>query len=370
LRGRLTNYVTGICNVTCAESPQDLGDEGDYDLSPDGGKVVFLSKDIDLPLASFTSSQIWYVPFTGSSKTAVRINARGSMPYYADVEGASSTPRFSPDGRFVGYLQQSDGLYEAARNRLYIAETDPSNFNIKALAAAWDRSPNSLEWSQDSRTILTTAPDLGRTRIFPIPLSSETAFKPKNITDEGSVSAYKALPDNTILVSDSKIWSSRDIYKITADGNIVDTYLQANKVDPELIGLGPADVSEFYYVINTSETKQQAWIIYPNGFDKTKSYPLALITHGGPQGSHANSWGIRWNFKVWADQGYVVIAPNPTASTGWGQNLTDAVQGRWGTYPYWDLVHCWRYVKDNLPYVDTERGIEAGNSFGGYMTNW
>lgn len=64
------------------------------------------------------------------------------------------------------------------------------------------------------------------------------------------------------------------------------------------------------------------------------------------------------------------MAPNPTASTGFGQNLTDAVQGRWGTYPYWDLVHCWRHVKENFPYVDTDNGIEAGASFGGYMTNW
>ena len=74
--------------------------------------------------------------------------------------------------------------------------------------------------------------------------------------------------------------------------------------------------------------------------------------------------------RTWADQGYIVVAPNPTASTGFGQNLTDAVQGNWGSYPYWDLVHCWRHVKDHFPYIDTDNGIEAGASFGGYMTNW
>lgn len=66
----------------------------------------------------------------------------------------------------------------------------------------------------------------------------------------------------------------------------------------------------------------------------------------------------------------VVIAPNPTASSGWGQNLTDAIQGNWGSLPYWDLVKAWEYVDENLDYVDTSRGIEAGASFGGYITNW
>lgn len=44
--------------------------------------------------------------------------------------------------------------------------------------------------------------------------------------------------------------------------------------------------------------------------------------------------------------------------------------GRWGSYTYYDVVHAWEYVRDNLPYVDTTNGIEAGASYGGYLTNW
>lgn len=116
--------------------------------------------------------------------------------------------------------------------------------------------------------------------------------------------------------------------------------------------------------------EQQAWVVYPEGFDEAKTYPLAFLVHGGPQVAQSNGWSPRWNLKVWADQGYVVVAPNPTGSLGWGQHFTDAVQGNWGTLPYWDLVHAWEYVNETLPYVDTSRGIEAGGSFGGYMTNW
>ena len=69
-------------------------------------------------------------------------------------------------------------------------------------------------------------------------------------------------------------------------------------------------------------------------------------------------------------QGYVVIAPNPTGSNGFGMEFQDAIQNQWGGYPYDDLVKCWNYVKENFDYIDTSRGIAAGASYGGYMTNW
>ncbi|KAI5922675.1 dipeptidyl-peptidase V [Camillea tinctor] len=369
LAGELTNYVTGICNVTCAESPYDQSDQSDYDISPDGSTVVFLTKDTSLPLANYTADVIYVVPFDGTKDDATPINARGSTSY-PDAQGAATSPRFSPSGKHIAYFQMNGINYESDRNILYVADVDSENFNVTSLAHDWDRSPDSLVWAKDSETIFVAAPDLGRERIFPIPLSADDSYVPKNITNEGVTAGFYVLPDDSLLVSDSKIWTSRDIYAVTPEGEVTKTYFQANLVDAGLKGLGPEDVSEFYFSTNTSEIDQQAWIVYPEGFDESKTYPLAFITHGGPQGAHFNSWSTRWNFKVWADQGYVVIAPNPTASSGWGQNLTDAIQGRWGSYPYWDLVHAWQYVNSTLKYVDTANGIEAGASFGGYMTNW
>lgn len=367
----MTNYVTGMCNVTCAESPvQPFGGNGDYDISPDGNSVVFLTKNIDLPLANFTSSQVYLVPFNGSRTNARPINKIGAPSVPPAAQGASAAPTFSKDGSKIAYFQMNGIYYESDRNILYVADANPAAFNVTALAGNWDRSPDQLAWSNDGNTIYVAAPDLGRERIFPIPLSAGAGYKPTNITNEGVPALFNTLPNGNILVSDSKIWSSRDVYSVAPNGTVVQTYLQSNLVDRALSGLGPQDVSEFYFSSNSTQIDIQSWIIYPAGFDPNKTYPLCFIVHGGPQGAHFNSWSTRWNFKVWADQGYVVIAPNPTASSGWGQNLTDAVSGHWGDYPYWDLVHAWDYVNSSLPYVDTVRGVAAGASFGGYMMNW
>lgn len=297
LEGNLTNYVTGTCNVTCAESPRDNSGTEDYVLSPDGSKVAFLTKDIHLPLANYTSSQVYVVPFEGSAEDAAPVNARGSGRYH-DAQGISNGPKFSPDSKTVAYVQMSGISYESDRTILYTADVSKnSSSKVTRLAGDWDRSPSSPTWSEDGKTIYVAAEDRGRTRIFPIPISANDSYTPCNITDEGTPKAFHILPKNKILVTDTKIWSSCDIYSVSDKGEVDEIYYEANKADKELEGLGPKDLSEFYFKTNSSESEMQAWIIYPKDFDKDKKYPLAFITHGGPQGSHANSWSTRWNLK-------------------------------------------------------------------------
>lgn len=114
----------------------------------------------------------------------------------------------------------------------------------------------------------------------------------------------------------------------------------------------------------------QAWVIKPSTFDENKKYPLAYLIHGGPQGAWNNKWGTRWNPAVFAEQGFVVVAPNPTGSTGFGQAFTDAIQYNWGSLPYEDIANGFRYIEEKLPYVDTTKAVALGASYGGYMMNW
>ncbi len=192
---------------------------------------------------------------------------------------------------------------------------------------------------------------------------------PTNYSDPGVIAAFHILPDSSALVSASSIWSSRDFYIATPENS---TWLfTSNSTDPELSGLGPEDVSDFWYQGNFSTV--HGWIVYPEGFAPTSTYPLAFLIHGGPQSAWLNSWSTRWNLKVWADQGYIVVAINPTGSTSYGQAFTDAIQNNWGSFPYDDLVRGWQHINSSeeaYPYIDTGNGIAAGASYGGYMVNW
>jgi dipeptidyl aminopeptidase/acylaminoacyl peptidase len=46
------------------------------------------------------------------------------------------------------------------------------------------------------------------------------------------------------------------------------------------------------------------------------------------------------------------------------------VYNEWGGRPYEDIVRCFEYIKENMPFVDTDRAIAAGGSYGGYLVNW
>jgi dipeptidyl aminopeptidase/acylaminoacyl peptidase len=54
---------------------------------------------------------------------------------------------------------------------------------------------------------------------------------------------------------------------------------------------------------------------------------------------------------VFAGQGYFVICIDPTGSTGFGQELTDAITEDWGGKPFVDLIKGWKYALEQYPEV-------------------
>jgi dipeptidyl aminopeptidase/acylaminoacyl peptidase len=71
-------------------------------------------------------------------------------------------------------------------------------------------------------------------------------------------------------------------------------------------------------------------------------------------------------FLVYANQGYVIFAPNPTGSTSFGQALTDAIAEDWGGAPFIDMRAGWTEFLKRYPEVDDSRTAAWGASWGGY----
>ena len=107
----------------------------------------------------------------------------------------------------------------------------------------------------------------------------------------------------------------------------------------------------------------------PPGFDSHKSYPLIYLIHGGPQSAWLDQWHARWNYAMFAAQGYVVAAVNFHGSTGYGRRFTNSISRNWGGLPYEDLMKGLD-VLTARPYIDNQRVGAAGASYGGYMIYW
>jgi dipeptidyl aminopeptidase/acylaminoacyl peptidase len=118
-----------------------------------------------------------------------------------------------------------------------------------------------------------------------------------------------------------------------------------------------------------SGEKIQFWLIKPPNFDPTKKYPVVFLLHGGPQGAWEDAWSTRWNPSLWAAQGWVIAAPNPRGSFGFGQTFVNQISGDWGGTVMGEIDAVVAAVA-RLPYTDSQRMGIAGASYGGYAVDW
>lgn len=370
LAGTMKNLLNGMnYTITRPESPVQgsSSSPSDYDLSPDGSTVAFRTKSPDLPKANYTASYIYVVPHDGSA-VAVPVNGPNTTAPEA-AQGASGGPVWSHDSKKLAFTQQDGIDYESDRYKLYVADIEGLNSTIRTVAEDWDSSPTGMKWSPDDVDLWVTSELHAAVRLWLVPQDAAANFKPINFTGPDSiVSDFGVLPDGSAFVSAASSWSSRIFYK-QYPGQDKKVLFTANEVDEELKGLSSKDVSDFW-VQNDDGDMIQTFVFYPTGFSPNKTYPLAFIVHGGPQSTQGDSWSTRWNLRLWADQGFVVTSTQFTGSPSYSQAFTDKIQNNWGGTPYTDLVKVFEHLRDNVSYVDTDRAIAAGASFGCYMMNW
>jgi dipeptidyl aminopeptidase/acylaminoacyl peptidase len=200
-----------------------------------------------------------------------------------------------------------------------------------ALTEEWDRSPSSILWSEDGRTLFLTVEEHGRIKLFELAFTPDQkkTHNPKEIVSDHAISGvFRSGKD--LLISQSSLTdpSLYTIYSPTQK-SLLTTLPNPWPQNP----LSHKSVREFWFP--GSKTRVHGFLHLPENFDKTKKYGLAFLIHGGPQGAWEDGWSTRWNPAVFANagEGWVVAAVNPTGSTGYGQEFTDGIQGNWGTTP-------------------------------------
>lgn len=371
----LTNLfqVSGLAGV---ESPiPPFGGTSDFDISPSA--IVFVSKDPGLNPALHTSCSCYYAPmFSWTSMSTSDI-----QPFkVTSLQGAMSSPVLSSDGSSIAVLVMREDGYESDKNRiLYIP--NPWNGEMIELFESpdgkglWDLSPSSVSFAHDDKSLFLQAEEIGRGVLYQLSLQQDIKHaKPdslKKLTHSGFVSdAVPAAAGSSKLFITSNSLIDNSVWSILDPAKPEETCLVSSiGRGGSAFGLSPTQIDEIWFR-GAEDHPVHAWVVKPSNFKPGEKYPLAYLIHGGPQGAWNDQWSTRWNPAVFAEQGYVVITPNPTGSTGYGQDFTDAIQVQWGGKPYEDLVKGFDYIKENLDYVDTDRAVALGASYGGFMVNW
>ncbi len=277
-----------------------------------------------------------------------------------DNQAPDSNPSFSPDGKSLAFSRQKiQGFYgDTARLMIY----DLAAKTTRELTGNWDRSVSNFVWSNDSRSFFASIDDAGTSRLYQI---DSRSGKERAITKDTSFNS-PALAGNNVLVAtnESFMFPARLVKVDIRNGRTT----RLDSFNDELLAKTELGSYESVTYKGADGNDIQMWVHYPAGFDKSKKYPLFLLIHGGPHNAITDSFSYRWNAQTFASWGYVTAWPNFHGSSGFGQDFTDAINPDWRTKPLADIQAATAWFQ-NQPWIDSERMVAGGASYGGYLTS-
>jgi dipeptidyl aminopeptidase/acylaminoacyl peptidase len=359
--------------------PVSGGSSSDYDISPDGKEICFVSEsakelgmdyNLDLYVMPILASG-GRKPPDGDAKSPDD-KSGGSRPPLAKPKNITAdnpandfAPVYSPDGKSIAFLRQTTKYFYADRVRIMIHHRD-AKLNTE-LAAKLDRSCSNLQWWGGGKRpigLICEVEDRGRHRFYSVVDAGVL------LTDGYSdhALAYKEQAGFVFLRSDFGMPASLYAMNPIRGNPWEDTQPIEHSNDALRSEWDLGEVKNVTYK-GADNDDVQMWIVYPPKFDKSKKWPCLMMIHGGPHNAITTDFHYRWNAHLFASRGYVVAIPNFHGSSGFGQKFTDSITGDMATKPFIDVMKGTDYM-EALPYIDKNRTTAAGASYGGYMMAW
>lgn len=336
-----------------ADTPsKPFGGPEEISFTPDGKGLVFTAKNVGREEAWSTDFNLYYVPIDGSQKPECLTEKNKAW---------DTLPVFSPDGRKLAYLAMRRPGYESDRFRIILRDWEKGSEKI--LTEDWDRSPSSICWMPDGKTILATAPNLGQVSLFALEVESGEV---KVVVRDGHITS-PFVSGGRIFFSLDHLKSPAELYSVSLDGSDLKKITKIN--DHKVASVRMGDIEQFTFK-GWNEEKVYCYVVKPVDFNPEEKYPVAFLIHGGPQGSFGNNFHYRWNPQAYAGAGFAAVMVDFHGSVGYGQEFTDSIRGDWGGKPLIDLKKGLEAALERYPWMDGDRVAALGASFGGYMINW
>ncbi|USZ71230.1 S9 family peptidase [Natronosalvus halobius] len=347
--------------------------------------------------------------------------ASGETTKITDYERAASGATLSPDGERVAFsTNESD---DHNNQDVYVMDGDGSNpQNLELGEDGAESMPN--DWGPDGERLLVSdnSADLGRIGVYDLESESVewygedeyeehgTAFLPDGErvlatrsrdavavpvvydleTGEGrefdvpeGVASLGGYGPGSVVVDDDRVLVQHTtptrrpellVYDLSDDS--YETLLEAE--------YGPFDPEDFadaeYLRVDSDgipETPQRAVehepydeleigaLFYDSG---ERPSPLIVNPHGGPRARDTKSFDLYT--QVLVSQGFSVLQINYRGSTGRGRKFVRELYDDWAGAEQGDVAAAAEYVLETYDFLDSDRVVVFGGSYGGYSAYW
>ena len=334
------------------ESPmKPFGGIESFAWAPDSKSIVYVSRKKEGMEYSLSTNSDLYL-YNLETKTTTNLT-EGMMGY-------DTNPVFSPKGDKLAWLSMEHDGYESDMNRIFVM--DMKTGEKTDLTENWDYTVSTIAWNPNGKKIYFIAPYHGPSPIFSVEVGSK-----KIETIAAQMCDYASLApvdDKKIIALRHSLTYPDEIFLVDKDSDT-----QLTNVNTELLSqLSPVTVEKV--MVPTTDGKEMlTWVVLPPNFDETKKYPAILYCQGGPQQAVSQFWSYRWNLRLMASQGYVVIAPNRRGLPGFGTEWNAQISGDYGGQNMKDYLSAVDFMKTK-PYIDADHIGATGASYGGFSVYW
>ena len=319
------------------------------DWTPDGRTIVvdgLAVPDADL---RYRDSDVFAIDVASGARRKL-IGERGNW----------SSPRISPDGKFVAFVGHPFTRASYKSEELFVVGLDGNG--MRKLSGTLDRDAVNPQWAPDSSGVYFAADDRGTSNVQFAPLSGA----PRAITTGAHMVSLTSVSSKTVGVGvRSAAHQPPDVVRIdlAQPGQVA----QLTHVNEDVLNGITLGAVEEIACTSGDGTKVQGWLVKPPSFDSSRKYPLIMEIHGGPHGMY--NVGFNFMFQLFSANGYMVLYTNPRGSTGYGSGFGNAIERAYPGVDYDDLMAGVdaAIAKGN---VDSRNMFVGGCSGGGVLSSW
>jgi dipeptidyl aminopeptidase/acylaminoacyl peptidase len=339
--------TSGTFSVPSAQPPSSPG--APITWSPDGREIVFTQ----MPNAYDGDSDQAVVAILDVQSGTVR-----ALTTHGKYEGYGE---FSPNGKNVSYWYPFGGD-PAAQNDIFVAPAAGGN-GTDITATEIDSNVQRAIWMNDG-TLLISGHKGTDAALWIKPLGA-----PARQLDLAGVQPAQTFwldagvsRTGAIAFAGTEANHPSELYYVASDTSKPRRLTSYNQATADL-NLGKvAPVTWTFEGFN-----EDGVLTYPPNYDATKTYPLVLVIHGGPNSS--STIGFNFLNQVLAARGYLVFNPNYRGSDNLGEKYWHAIVADAGAGPGRDVMAGIDAV-NKVAKIDPKRVAVSGWSYGGYMTSW
>ena len=321
----------------------------EFDVSPDGSRVVFTAMQQDLENYFFLSE-------------LYLVDARkGQVVRLTENNAPEDSVLWAPDGKAFAYHAPSDGDYDLTHGFLWIQ--NPDTGEKRKLPGPNQGGIGNLTWAVDGKSLLFNENRRTNSNLYRIDTATGAITDVTSVT--GTLRALAFSKDRMRMVySFSDFETPSDLFVSSVKELKPLRLTNANPWIAEEILLAKAETVHW----KSKDGMEIEGVFYQPGAEQDQAkMPLILHIHGGPPGHYSNRF--RPSFHIFAGLGYASLGANIRGSDSYGDALLTALMGDVGGGEYDDVMSGVDYVIEEHD-VDPDRLGVRGWSWGGILGSW